>query len=263
VELANEDRERLSAAVAAREDAPALAPAALREAKLRIDDGPTLRARAESTDASGAVIGADLPWLRLGAQISGEVDGQTFQGRIAWVGLDVSAAGIARLQLRLAFDAGRGLGKGERRDITLPYFSTEAARAELNEPAPDPAPAQVAWYEERSRAVSPVTSTAIVVRERPEGTGRAQALVQIGARRRRRLAMLRTAVVLFSLLALFLAARAFLRVAPAALPVAPPAAGPVEPALAEEEPAPSSPVPRSPTPKGGAPRGKKPAKRAR
>ncbi len=245
VDLANEDKARIAAAVAAREDAP-VAPAASKEVRLRLDDGPTLRAQADSIDETGAIIGAELPWLRLGAEAEGELDGARFEGRIAWIGLDVTAAGVARLQLRLAFAAGTTIGKPERRDSTLPYFSTEAARAELPTGGAAPESDGVPWFEDRSRSAGALplvatTETALAVRERKDSTSRGLALVRMGVRRRKRMALLRAAVVVLSLSALFLIARTFLRTTPA--PEAPATiAAEAAPAEAVSAPEPAQPV---------------------
>ena len=258
VDVPTQIRERLEAAVDARQEAPVEPPVPEQDARVRLDHGPVLRAKAESYTSTGAIIGAELPWLRLGAAAQGELGGASFHGRISWVGLDVAASGVARLRVRIAFDADAA---GERRDVTLPYFSTEAARAELPAQVDDAArddegnATGVGWIEDRSKSSTPPRSEIVVAasaNERANATGRAHALVQIGARRRQRLAILRASVAVLTLVALFLLARLFLRpmppveatAAPAPIVVHPAAEIPAsaiesERAPAIEEPAPS------------------------
>ena len=214
VDLSGEDQARLDAAILARlEEPPTVAPHnALR---LRLASGPVLRAEADSVDATGALIGAELPWLRVGAELDAEIDGDWIPARASWIGLDVAPSGIARLRMRIAF-VPRGRAT-ERREVTLPYFSTEAARAELSEHDSLDVSDEVHHSHERSRVAAgrtdlpPLASQAqlVLASERRRDESRGHELVRIGAQRRRRLALLRVGIVLLSLSALYLAARHF------------------------------------------------------
>jgi len=207
VDLSGDARERLGAVVGAEESANA--QAAARAIRLRLDGGPALRAEAEAVDERGAILGAELPWLRLGGGASTEIDGRELSGRIDWVGMDVSPTGAARLRIRIAFSP----EPRERRDSTLPYFSTDPQR-------------------ERAAPIAAAIAIANPVEARPRNvTDRVSSLVRLGEKRRVRMGLLRVAIGLLAVSALLLFVRT-LRDPQPAVPVVEAPVGAIEPANA-------------------------------
>src|SRR6185503_19095960 len=78
-------------------------PSALfkRDVRIRLAALPApLRAVARDQSEEGLILEAELPWLKLGSEISAELGpGQSRTGRVRWVGLDVTRAGAARLRI--------------------------------------------------------------------------------------------------------------------------------------------------------------------
>ena len=78
-------------------------PSALfkRDVRIRLASLPApLRAVARDQSEEGLILEAELPWLKLGSEISAELGpGQTRTGRVRWVGLDLTRAGAARLRI--------------------------------------------------------------------------------------------------------------------------------------------------------------------
>lgn len=59
-----------------------------------------LRASARDLTERGVMIEAELPWLRLGSQVTTELSAErACDGRVQWIGLDVTRAGSARLRI--------------------------------------------------------------------------------------------------------------------------------------------------------------------
>lgn len=59
-----------------------------------------LRASARDLTERGVMIEAELPWLRLGSQVTTELSpDRACDGRVQWIGLDVTRAGSARLRI--------------------------------------------------------------------------------------------------------------------------------------------------------------------
>lgn len=59
-----------------------------------------LRASARDLTERGVMIEAELPWLRLGSQVTTELSAdRACDGRVQWIGLDVTRAGSARLRI--------------------------------------------------------------------------------------------------------------------------------------------------------------------
>src|SRR5438067_3829810 len=59
-----------------------------------------LRASARDLTERGVMIEAELPWLRLGSQVTTELSSdRACDGRVRWIGLDVTRAGSARLRI--------------------------------------------------------------------------------------------------------------------------------------------------------------------
>ena len=59
-----------------------------------------LRASARDLTERGVMIEAELPWLRLGSQVTTELSAdRACDGRVQWIGLDVTRSGSARLRI--------------------------------------------------------------------------------------------------------------------------------------------------------------------
>lgn len=59
-----------------------------------------LRASARDLTERGVMIEAELPWLRLGSQVTTELSSdRACDGRVQWIGLDVTRSGSARLRI--------------------------------------------------------------------------------------------------------------------------------------------------------------------
>jgi hypothetical protein len=72
-----------------------------RPARLRLEslDAP-LRAMAREQSGDELLLEAELPWLKLGALVATELDdGVMQQGRVRWLGIDVTREGAARLRI--------------------------------------------------------------------------------------------------------------------------------------------------------------------
>lgn len=64
--------------------------------------GTPLRATARDLSEQGVMIEAELPWLRLGSQVTAELSpDRACEGRVRWIGIDVTPAGAARLRISL------------------------------------------------------------------------------------------------------------------------------------------------------------------
>jgi hypothetical protein len=63
--------------------------------------------------------------LRVDAPVEAELDDRTASGKVSWVGVEQSPAGGTRLRLRLQLGEKETAAR-QRRDQTLPYFSTDA-----------------------------------------------------------------------------------------------------------------------------------------
>jgi hypothetical protein len=201
----DDDRTRLDAAIAARlsdDPEPSMTSQPQGELRLRLPSGPVLRAEADSIDGNGVLIGAELPWLRLGSRLEAEIDGVWRAATATWVGLDIAPSDAARLRMRLEFE----LAAGGRRDNTLPYFFESVAAASQVRAELDAIPAgeEEAWA--RSQMEKLDLSASLEPRSAEAGW-RGLFLVRLGARRRVRLALLRTLAVLLVLSALFAIAR--------------------------------------------------------
>ena len=118
VDLSDGDRQLLDAAIETRDRA-----AAATGMRLRLSGGAVLRTTVESQEDGGALLGAELPWLRVGADMEAELDGRWIAARASWIGLDTSPSGAARLRMRVVFQP----DPAPRRDATLTHFSTPAA----------------------------------------------------------------------------------------------------------------------------------------
>ena len=59
-----------------------------------------LRASARDLSDRGVMIEAELPWLKLGSQVTTELSPErACEGRVQWIGLDVTRGGAARLRI--------------------------------------------------------------------------------------------------------------------------------------------------------------------
>jgi PilZ domain len=59
-----------------------------------------LRASARDLTERGVMLEAELPWLRLGSQVTTELSPErACEGRVQWIGLDVTRSGSARLRI--------------------------------------------------------------------------------------------------------------------------------------------------------------------
>jgi hypothetical protein len=196
VDVSGDDQQRLDAAIAARVSdtpEPAMAEEPRGELRLRLADGATLRLSADSIDDRGLLVGAELPWLRVGARFEAEIDGVWRAARSSWVGLDVAPSGAARLRMRLE------LVTEEKREITRPYFftghETEAVEPEVASVRAEldaiPEGQEEAWARDKL-GDDPV-------KLRVSAPSRGHLLVRLGLHRRGRLAMLRVAAVVLAL----------------------------------------------------------------
>ena len=80
VDLAGDARARLAAVVGG--EPHTSRHATPRTLRLRLDGGPALRAQVEVLDERGAILGAELPWLRLGGLATTELDGREQCGQL-------------------------------------------------------------------------------------------------------------------------------------------------------------------------------------
>src|SRR5262249_34632832 len=59
-----------------------------------------LRASARDLSERGIMLEAELPWLRLGSEVTTELSPErACEGRVQWIGLDVTRSGSARLRI--------------------------------------------------------------------------------------------------------------------------------------------------------------------
>ncbi len=209
VDIDDGDRQRLDAVVEAASVSSFSGSNALR---LRLEDGTILRASVDQLDDGGALVGAELPWLKMDSDLGVEIDGQWRSSRTNFIDLEVTPAGVARLRVGLSFQP-TSSPRAERREITLPYFSTLEARAEL--------PAEGAPHLED--AAPSVEST-------PHGIKRVRELLRMGARRRGVAAALRAAIVIVALSAVYFGVRAFHRTSAPLTPAATISPAPLVPA---------------------------------
>lgn len=83
-----------------------------RDVRIHLPSLPApLRATARDLTERGVMIEAELPWLRLGSAVTTELSAdRACDGKVQWIGLDVTRAGAARLRIfvDLADDAGQG-----------------------------------------------------------------------------------------------------------------------------------------------------------
>jgi hypothetical protein len=62
--------------------------------------GTPLRALARAHTDGRLVLEAELPWLQLGAECTAELhDGRSIDGKVHWIGLDMTRSGTARLRI--------------------------------------------------------------------------------------------------------------------------------------------------------------------
>jgi hypothetical protein len=205
VDVNDDDRARLDEAIAARQTddpEPSMTSQPQGELRLRLPSGPVLRAEADSIDGNGVLVGAELPWLRIGSRLEVEVDGVWRAAHATWVGLDTAPSGAARLRMRLEFEP----ELGNRHDSTLPYFFDSVAAASQVRAELDAIPEgeEESWARSRMRQLD--LSAALEPRD-PDAGWRGHFLVRLGARRRVRLALVRMLVVLLALGGLFAIAR--------------------------------------------------------
>jgi PilZ domain-containing protein len=72
-----------------------------RDVRIHLPSLPApLRASARDLTERGVMIEAELPWLRLGSQVTTELSAdRACDGRVQWIGLDVTRSGSARLRI--------------------------------------------------------------------------------------------------------------------------------------------------------------------
>jgi hypothetical protein len=72
-----------------------------RDVRIHLPSLPApLRASARDLTERGVMIEAELPWLRLGSQVTTELSAdRACDGRVQWIGLDVTRTGSARLRI--------------------------------------------------------------------------------------------------------------------------------------------------------------------
>jgi hypothetical protein len=72
-----------------------------RDVRIHLPSLPApLRASARDLTERGVMIEAELPWLRLGSQVTTELSSdRACDGRVQWIGLDVTRSGSARLRI--------------------------------------------------------------------------------------------------------------------------------------------------------------------
>ena len=64
-----------------------------------------MRATARDLSDRGVMIEAELPWLKLGSQVTTELSPErACDGRVQWIGLDVTRGGAARLRIFVDFN---------------------------------------------------------------------------------------------------------------------------------------------------------------
>lgn len=153
VDLSEDDCARLDAVVDSAGPPKASAGDALR---VRLDNGTVLRTTIDQLDERGALLGAELPWLRLDADLGVELDGEWQGARASFIGLELTGEGVARLRLGLSFT-----GEPRAREITLPYFTTGALRGQ---------PAISAHAVEKKRAEQPATEPEAEAAVRPDAS---------------------------------------------------------------------------------------------
>jgi hypothetical protein len=102
------------------------------------------------------LLGAELPWLRLDADLGVELDGEWQGARASFIGLELTGEGVARLRLGLSFT-----GEPRGREITLPYFTTGALRGQ---------PAIGAHAVEKKQAEQPATEPEAEAAVRPDAS---------------------------------------------------------------------------------------------
>jgi len=96
-----------------------------------------LRASARDLTERGVMIEAELPWLRLGSQVTTELSAdRACDGRVQWIGLDVTRSGSARLRIFVDLTEERADGTPVgpppsvvAADDALPIVDAEPARA--------------------------------------------------------------------------------------------------------------------------------------
>ncbi|HEX4354560.1 MAG TPA: PilZ domain-containing protein [Polyangiales bacterium] len=97
VDLGDPDRERIQRLVQKRE--PTLF--GRRDVRIHLPAlSAPLRASARDLSDRGVMIEAELPWLKLGSQVTTELSPErACDGRVQWIGLDVTRGGAARLRI--------------------------------------------------------------------------------------------------------------------------------------------------------------------
>jgi hypothetical protein len=72
-----------------------------RDVRIHLPSLPApLRASARDLTERGVMIEAELPWLRLGSQVTTELSSdRACDGKVQWIGLDVTRSGSARLRI--------------------------------------------------------------------------------------------------------------------------------------------------------------------
>jgi hypothetical protein len=95
--LGEPDRERIQRLVQKRE--PTLF--GRRDVRIHLPSlSAPLRATARDLSDRGVMIEAELPWLKLGSQVTTELSPErACEGRVQWIGLDVTRGGAARLRI--------------------------------------------------------------------------------------------------------------------------------------------------------------------
>jgi hypothetical protein len=150
-----------------------------------------LRTVAESIDEDSALLGAELPWLRIGESLQAEIDGEWIDASPMSIALDVDDAGTPRLRLRVALSR-------PRRDTTLPYFfsssdtPTHVVRAELDAIMEG---GETEWARKRMAAANAEPPRMALTPPTTESQQRGLQLVRKASARRVRLAVARVLIV--------------------------------------------------------------------
>jgi uncharacterized protein (TIGR02266 family) len=106
-----------------------------REVRIKLPSlSAPLRAVARDQTEEGLMLEAELPWLRLGSQVTAELGPETVRyGLVSWVGLDVTRAGAARLRIAIDLNAEAG-PEGEPAPLSRPRLPSPGVRKRLRWP---------------------------------------------------------------------------------------------------------------------------------
>ena len=118
-----------------------------RDVRIHLPSLPApLRASARDLTERGVMIEAELPWLRLGSQVTTELSSdRACDGRVQWIGLDVTRSGSARLRIFVDLTEERADGTPSARRRGCPPPTTRCPSASPRSGgAPEPAALAVA-----------------------------------------------------------------------------------------------------------------------